>query len=181
MKRYIAVLEIDDDEEIVGDANISYTYRSNGTNYGTDESVELKAEDEEQRMKTYEDGLNEAWEVARKIIDMNPIELGELIGIDTAFESDIINKYSASEAITKIKKYEEKQKQTDDEIKVGDEIERIKGNHDRKYIVTKIIESGYINIIFDDGGVGYVNPIHYRKTGRHFSEIEDVLMQMQKD
>ena len=33
MKRYIAVIELDDDEEIVGDANISYTYCSNGTNY----------------------------------------------------------------------------------------------------------------------------------------------------
>lgn len=31
--------------------------------------------------------------------------------------------YSASEAITKIKDYEEKQKQTDDKIKVGDEVD----------------------------------------------------------
>ena len=72
-------------------------------------------------------------------------------------------------------------KQSDDEIiHVGDEIERIKGNHDRKYIVTRIIESDYINIIFDDGGVGYVNPIHYRKTGRHFPQIEEVLKQLQE-
>lgn len=48
MKRYIAVLEIDDDEEIVGsiDATVSYTYRRNGTNYATSESVEFKAESE---------------------------------------------------------------------------------------------------------------------------------------
>ena len=49
MKRYIAVLEIDDDREIVGsiDATVSYTYRDNGTNYVTTESVEFKAESEE--------------------------------------------------------------------------------------------------------------------------------------
>ena len=49
MKRYIAVLEIDDDCEIVGriEATASYTYRENGTNYATIESVEFKAESEE--------------------------------------------------------------------------------------------------------------------------------------
>lgn len=49
MKRYIAVLELDDDEEIVGsiDATVSYTYRRNGTNYTTSESVEFEAESEE--------------------------------------------------------------------------------------------------------------------------------------
>lgn len=48
MKRYIAVLEIEDDEDIVGsiDATVSYTYRRNGTNYATTESVEFKAESE---------------------------------------------------------------------------------------------------------------------------------------
>lgn len=45
MKRYIAVLEIDDDEEII-DASVSYIYRSNGTNYLTTESVEFKKESE---------------------------------------------------------------------------------------------------------------------------------------
>lgn len=45
MKRYIAVLELDDDEEII-DASVSYVYRSNGTNYLTTESVEFKEESE---------------------------------------------------------------------------------------------------------------------------------------
>lgn len=48
MKRYIAVLEIEDDEDRVGsiEATASYTYRVNGTNYATTESVEFKAESE---------------------------------------------------------------------------------------------------------------------------------------
>lgn len=49
MKRYIAVLEIEDEEDIVGsiEATVFYTYRRNGTNYATTESVdfeELKVE-----------------------------------------------------------------------------------------------------------------------------------------
>jgi len=48
MKRYIAILEVDDDCEIAGsiEATVSYTYRENGTNYATTESVEFKAESE---------------------------------------------------------------------------------------------------------------------------------------
>jgi hypothetical protein len=49
MKRYIAILEIEDDSEIVGDieAHVEYTYRVNGTCYGTSESIEFKTESEE--------------------------------------------------------------------------------------------------------------------------------------
>ena len=48
MKRYVAVLEIEDDVEIVGDieAVANYTYRDNGTNYAYTESVEFKLEQE---------------------------------------------------------------------------------------------------------------------------------------
>lgn len=45
MKRYIAVLELDDDDEII-DASVSYVYCKNGTNYLTTESVEFKEESE---------------------------------------------------------------------------------------------------------------------------------------
>lgn len=134
--------------------------------------------------KTYEDGLNEAWELARKLVygESEYERAYSIEDINAIFGRcgylKILKDYTASEVIAKVKEYEEKQKQADDEIKVGDEIERIKGNNGRKYIVTKIIESDYINIIFDDGGVGYVNPINYRKTGRHFPQIEEVLKQI---
>lgn len=49
MKRYIAVLEIGDDKEIVGsiDATVSYTYHRNGMNHARFERVEFKEESEE--------------------------------------------------------------------------------------------------------------------------------------
>lgn len=43
MKRYIAVLELEAEEEII-DANVQYIYRKNGTNYARYESVEFKAD-----------------------------------------------------------------------------------------------------------------------------------------
>ena len=139
----------------------------------------------------YEQGLNDMWECARKIFV--PVNKGGLSGDEVIqiFNSrapyEIFDNYSALEAITKIKEYEENQKQTDDEIHVGDEIERIDGeyNKGRRYIVTRVTtdEDDYINVLFNDGEVGYVNPTHYgkyKKTGRSFPQIEEVLKQMKK-
>lgn len=59
--------------------------------------------------KGYNNGLNDAWECARKILfdPTHPKELPEALGTDTF--CGIIEKYSASEAIQKIKEYEEQQ------------------------------------------------------------------------
>ena len=175
MKKYIAVIELDDDEEIVGDANISYTDRSNGTNYGTDESVELKAYDEGRSAETYEDGLNEAWELARDIITLPNSGNKSLtwvrhnvFGTDALF--DLIMNYSASEIIEKIKKYEE--------IEVGDEVVDEKG-WGIKGVVTKTNER-YISIVENEGKVSRFNKSAFNKTGRHFPQIEEVLKQMQE-
>lgn len=180
MKRYIAVIELDDEEEIVGDANISYTYRSNGTNYGTDESVELKAEGEWQRMKTYEDGLNEAWEVARKMACLpsdggyTAEKIAEIFG--TSNESEILKRNTAAEVIAKIEEYENR-------IEVGDEVHTIyddtpmvvvsifNGNVTGEKRVVSVSISGIISTLYAE---------ELRKTGRHFPQITEVLKQMQE-
>lgn len=168
MKRYIAVIELDDEEEIVGDANISYTYRSNGTNYGTDESVELKADAGGLSMKTYEDGLNEAWEAARKVLcDSECLVKLEDIFDDHTLDG-IFNTYTASEAIAKIKEYEE--------IKVGDEVVNVTG---KKSVVVRVCGS-VITLVESNGVTGRWEKEDFKKTGRHFSQIEEVLKQMQE-
>lgn len=170
MKRYIAVLDLDDDEEIVGDANISYTYRSNGTNYGTDESVELKAEGEGQRMKTYEDGLRDAWKVARMIGSADNgytcDELGDIFGSRSV--GHIFDYLTASEAIDAVEKYEE--------FKVGDEVIDDAGN---KSVVVNV-SGEYIIVVLDDGTAMRWLKEGFKKTGRHFPQIEEVLKQMQE-
>lgn len=174
MKRYIAVIEIDDDEEIVGDANISYTYRSNGTNYGTDESVELKAEGEGRRMKTYEDGLNEAWEVARKIACLpmhDGYTTGEIAEIfETCCESEIFKDNTAAEVIAKIKEYENR-------IEIGDEVVDSIG---KKSVVVRV-HGEYITVVEYDGIASRWKKEGFKKTGRYFPQIGEVLKQMQED
>ena len=170
MKRYIAVIELDDDEEIVGDANVSYTYRCNGTNYGTDESVELKAEDEVQGMKTYEDGLNEAWEAARKVVcdgGYNYTELERIFGKRSP--SRILEALTASEVIAKIEEQ--------DIIHVGDEVVDSVGN---KGVVMRV-HGVYLTLVESDGTAIRLPIEKYKKTGRHFPQIEEVFKQMTEE
>lgn len=174
MKRYIAVLEIEDDEDIVGsiEATASYTYRKNGTNYGTDENVEFKADDEGQRMKAYEDGLNEAWEAARKIACGDGYSCGrpsDIFGNCSA--SYIFDHFTASEAIDAIEKYEK--------IKVGDEVIDSNSMSEKKSVVVQV--NGTVITIMEDDGTAIRTGIRgFKKTGRHFPQIEEVLKQMRE-
>lgn len=84
---------------------------------------------------SYERGLKDAWECAKKIaVDMTIGDLKSCGLIYTnddeynldeyEYSCDVINKYSASEAISKINEYE-KRKKKDEDIKVGDEVDYI--------------------------------------------------------
>lgn len=123
MKRYIAVLEIEDDEEII-DASVTYSYSYNGMIYKATERMKLKEENKDVRNKTYEDGLNEAWELVREII-YKPDKRRKVFGVDVV--SAIIKNYSALQAIEKIKEYEKTQEKS--VYKIGDRVEIIE-EHD---------------------------------------------------
>lgn len=169
MKRYIAVLELDNDEEII-DASVSYVYRSNGTNYSTTESVEFKEESE----KTYEDGLNEAWELAR-YISCTPNEGGKSIKwVEDVFgcgnRRDVLRNHSASEVINAMENYEK--------IKVGDEVT---DNDGWNGVVTGISPDGECLVVtLQDGSALRWEKEHFKKTGRHFPQIAEVLQKMQE-
>lgn len=121
--------------------------------------------------KTYEDGLNDAWELARDIITLPNSENKSLTWVrhnvfrtDALF--DLIMNYSASEIIEKIKEYEE--------IKVGDEVVNVKG---KKSVVVQV-EGLVITIVESDGIVGRWSKEDFQKTGRHYTQIEEVLNQI---
>ena len=126
-------------------------------------------------------GREEAWECAKKIAlrkdearnafrDIAPVKVFE--------------EYSASEAIAKIKEYEDKhsKKQTD-EIKIGDEV---------IYLNDGDSSDGYKGIVIGFDGKGYYNVKLYKewsswaillgtyliKTGKHFDQIAEVLEQL---
>lgn len=126
-------------------------------------------------MKTYEDGLNEAWELARKIV-CRETDGGETIKwVEDTFGSVrtdlVLRNYSASEAIDAVESYEK--------IKVGDEVVD-KNEWGIKGVVTETTER-LISIVEEKGNVSRWKKENFEKTGRHFSEIEKVLKQMKEN
>lgn len=139
---------------------------------------------EQREKEAYRKGLDDAWEAAGKVVfsrdegGTSISDLDEIFGYCTI--QQVFRRYTASEAIAKLKAYEEKQK-ADDEIKVGDEVISLKVNGEvieelPPWIVT--YETKYSYQGFEASGMFHKNPKDsVRKTGRHF-DIEAILREM---
>lgn len=118
----------------------------------------------------YQKGLKDAWEATRKIRDMSWKEQKEVFGTDCY--ADIIA-LSVSEAIEKIRQYEQKQ----EEIKVGDEVEAMAGNA----VVIEVIDGGQtVRYMYPDTITGRNKACNVTRTGRHFPQIAEVLQKMKE-
>lgn len=126
--------------------------------------------------KTYEDGLNEAWKLVRRIACMpeyggeTATWLKDVFGdVDVC---NIIRDYSVSEAIEKIEKYESER------FNVGDEVTDWNGE---KGVITQISPNReYILVVLESGIAIRWKKAKFKKTGRHFPQIAEVLKQMQE-
>ena len=126
----------------------------------------------------YEDGKKEAWEAAKKIAHSKGLSLQEMRQIfGTASFSSVFIENTASEAIAKIKEYEEQQKQ-DAEIKVGDEVVI----DDSIGLVTRAFPGAVTCYVMrKDGSSGEEDRNDCKTTGRHFNQIAEVLTEMRGD
>ena len=130
----------------------------------------------------YQRGLNDAWEAARKIVEMwekiDNDDLLEIFGLTAKIGESTVGtlfgKQTASEAIAKL----EKQK-ADDKIEVGDEVRLCR--HKVPYIVTSCDgdDDAYI-LMTVNGGFIKAEKYNVRKTGRHF-DIQSILEAMKND
>lgn len=131
----------------------------------------------------YQRGLDAAWEAARKIAGMwETIDnegLLEIFGLTAKIGESTIgtlfNKQAASEAIAKLKAYEEKQK-AEDEIKVGDEV--IYNEH-RFIVFATETEEHYASLFDVNGRHASASQSQCKKTGRHF-DIDKILEEMKE-
>ena len=131
----------------------------------------------------YQRGLNDAWECARKfmseVIDARFRNnfMVELLECDNAMGA--MKVYSASEAVEKIRQYEQEQKQEEEQVQVGDEIEAVSG----KAVVVYVddIDEHKVRYVYSNGvyAFNYIDKV--AKTGRHFPEIAEVLRKMKEE
>lgn len=131
----------------------------------------------------YEQGLNDAWKYARKLCETDTNNKDGYCLATTLFHDligEVLHKYTAAEAITKIKEYEEKCK---NEIQIGDEV--ITNVCKRKGIVIQIATIISDNIkyeytIWTGATIYYANEHNtIQKTGRHFKEIPELIQAME--
>lgn len=118
--------------------------------------------------KTYEQGLSDAWELARRLYALRPDEREEMFKYCTV--KAIIEDCTIEEVMDKIEAYEFMKR-----IQEGDVVEASNG---LKGVVVKILPSGGLNIIHGNGLFSADCPdVKYKKTGKHI-DIESLLQQI---
>jgi len=124
--------------------------------------------------KTYEKGLADAWELAKKIYHA-PCEGGlENREIEEIFDckfGSVTHKYTAEEALAKIEAYEKEK-----EIKVGSIVEFIGGAN--KGVVTLVRTKGDFFVLWDNGTADTYKANELRNTGRTAEGLTDLLRQI---
>lgn len=124
--------------------------------------------------KTYEQGLQDAWELARKIGGMTRQAWYEIFKIEDAYFVDILDDNTYQQALAKLEAYEKSQ-----QIQVGDVVyaQGIKG-----VVIDGCTEdSDNICYVFcENGNVEDWKFIDLKKTGRHI-DIEHLLEQIRGD
>lgn len=122
------------------------------------------------------EGQNEAWELAKKIVDdvwnggYSEEKLKQIFG--NAISQLCIVKNTYSEAAAKVAEWEKAK----EKIKVGDVLEGIYDN-EVKCIVTNLCPDNMAYLVFDDGTAGVYELDNLKKTGRHI-DIDSFLKQI---
>jgi hypothetical protein len=126
----------------------------------------------------YNRGLENAWNVARKLAvetddgGVSISDLYKMFGIESMCM--IMKNNTVYDAIDKLKAYEDKRK---DSIEVGDEVIDRDGDIT---IVTNIHERLFDGLCNDGSTMGDLFLEDVRKTGRHFDHIDKLLEAMRK-
>lgn len=124
--------------------------------------------------EAYQRGLEDAWEAARKIVCDDSFDWNTLMRIfDSRSFEVIFGNFSASEAVARLRAYEENK---DDSIKVGDEVVTRGVIPDNTFLVTKVTESTVYGIS-NDGSWNFYNKNSVTKTGKHY-DIQSILEAM---
>ena len=130
---------------------------------------------------SYQRGLEDAWECARKLHKYKNTEIMEIFGLigltlGDGCRNEVIQNCSVSEAMQKIKDYEERKT---DEIKVGDEV---KVYDDCIGIVTRHSpQARTCYVMYRDGSCGEEELTDCKKTGNHSMSLDKWLEQMRKE
>lgn len=130
----------------------------------------------------YQRGLNDAWEAARKIAGAPSLggltthEVMELFG--TSLATEVMYMVTVDQAIEKLRTYEA-EKNAEEEIKVGDEVET---DYTGNVIIAGKPKDGWYVTIAKNFARYSIHESHIiKKTGRHFPQVAELLDAMAED
>ena len=107
-------------------------------------------------------GQNEAWELVRKIFDMETNDIEDIFIKEDAWNlGTVLNNYTYKEAAAKVAEWEKAK----EEIKVGDVLEYIYDNN-VKCVAINLYPSNTAYLVFDDGTAGIHKLDAFKKTRR---------------
>ena len=135
----------------------------------TEESLKIL----EAHTKAYEQGLNDAWELAKKIGvplaegGMHCNDVYKIFKVDTCWR--VFANFTPQEALAKLKAYE------DSKIEVNDEVKTLDGSH--KGVVTLVRQVGDFYVLWDNGTADTYKSNEVKKTGKHI-DIKSILEQI---
>lgn len=115
-------------------------------------------------------GQNEAWELARKLENLDLGSLLEIFKECNCYKK--IYNYTYQETAKKVAEWEK----TKAKIKTGDVLENIYDSN-VKCIVTNLYPNNRAYLVFDDGTAGMNELDNFKKTGRHI-DIDSFLKQI---
>ena len=118
-------------------------------------------------------GQNEAWELVRKVFDMETNDIEDIFITEDAWNlGTVLNNYTYQEAAAKVAEW----KKAKDEIKVGDVLEN-RYDSNVKCVATNLYPNNMAYLVFYDGTAGMNELDNFKKTGRHI-DIDSFLKQI---
>ncbi len=120
-------------------------------------------------------GQNEAWELVRKIFDMETNDIEDIFIKEDAWNlGTVLNNYTYQETAAKVAEWEKAKEK--EEIKVGDVLEDI-ADRSVKCVATSLYPNNMAYLVFSDGSAGMNDLDNFKKTGRHI-DIDGFLKQI---
>lgn len=175
----------------LGMGNDTYYLKNSVLNHSVVSGRALQGFEKYDPESEYQRGLNDAWEAAKKIINLprdgglTVYDLKNIFGIDYDDPERVLKDFKGESAVKRIATYEAKKQA--EEIKVGDEITVRVHSPERtiNVIVYDVLMIGstmvYDTLSFGEGKCFKIswNP-EIKKTGRHFHQVAELLKAMEE-
>lgn len=126
---------------------------------------------EKKQAEARQEGREEAWDLARRIVTTGDSDCYSYDEVKKAFGNLNILRTPVEEVLAKDKEYQEEKKK----LHVGDEVEVTAYGVTRKGYIVNLVSPVLVRVLTKDLGTYPVEPEDCEKTGKHNPDVEKVM------